>query len=188
MVVITVIKTKIELKEYIEADNWYYSKHYSKFDHKIFMFLQDPQYLLRKYKIYLRKEEYYLNNNRNKFDVFMRLLYLRKKNKLGNKLGVLIPPNTFEKGLMIMHHGEIIVNPNAKVGEYCILHGGNCIGNNGKDEAAPAIGNYVDIGIGAKIIGGVSVADEVKIGANAVVIKSCYNRGSVLVGIPAIEK
>ena len=30
-----------------------------------------------------------------------------------------------------MHHGSIIVNPNARIGKYYILHGINCIGNNG---------------------------------------------------------
>ena len=183
------IKSKEDLRTYIKEDNWYYDSHYSKLDYKLFVFLRDPQYLLRKYKIYLRKEEYYLNNVKcNKFHIFMRLWNLRKKNKLGNKLGVLIPPNTFGKGLMIMHHGEIIVNPSAKIGEYCILHGGNCIGNNGKDEDALIIGNHVDIGIGAKIIGGVIIADGVKIGANAVVVKNCQNKEKVLVGVPAIEK
>lgn len=31
------------------------------------------------------------------------------------------------------------------------------------------------------------IADGVKIGANAVVVKSCYNKGATLVGIPALE-
>ena len=61
-----------------------------------------------------------------------RLYFLRRKNIIGNKLGVLIPPNTFGKGLQIMHHGSIIVNPDVRVGDYCVLHGNNCIGNNEK--------------------------------------------------------
>lgn len=180
------IKTKSDLKEYIEADNWYYNKHYSKIDQRQFRFLREPQYMLRKYKFYLRKEEYHLNNA-GKIHILFRLYYLRKKNIIGNKLGILIPPNTFKKGLMIMHHGEIIVNPNARVGEYCVLHGGNCIGNDGKTEDAPIIGNNVDIGIGAKIIGKVILHDGITVGANAVVIKGDYEK-AVLVGVPAKTK
>ena len=51
--------------------------------------------------------------------------------------------------------------------------------------AAPVIGNNVDIGVGAKIIGDITIADDVKIGAGAVVTKSCLEKGATLVGIPA---
>ena len=47
------------------------------------------------------------------------------------------------------------------------------------------IGNRVDIGVGAKIIGGITIADDVKIGAGAVVTKSCSEIGATLVGVPA---
>ena len=46
-------------------------------------------------------------------------------------------------------------------------------------------GDNVDIGVGAKIIGGVTIADNIKIGANAVVTKSFYEEGITLVGVPA---
>ena len=66
-----------------------------------------------------------------------------------------------------------------------MFHGNNCIGNNGKTEDCPVIGDNVDIGFGAIIIGNVKIADNVKIGANAVVTKSCLEEGATLVGIPA---
>lgn len=70
----------------------------------------------------------------------------------------------------------------------CQLHGNNCIGNNRKeDERSPHIGNNVEIGVGAKIIGDIYVVDNVKIGANAVVVKSCFTNGATLVGVPAHE-
>ena len=65
----------------------------------------------------------------------------------------------------------------------CQLHGNNCIGNNRKeDERAPHIGNNVEIGVGAKIIGDIYVVDNVKIGANAVVVKSCFTNGAIGLG------
>ncbi len=177
------IKSKDDLKDFIKCDNWYYNKHYSKWNQKLFVFLRDPQYLLRKYKIFLRKEEYCLNNP-SKINTIKRLYYIRRKNIIGNKLGILIPPNTFGKGLMIMHHGSIIVNPNVKVGNYCILHGNNCLGNNGKSEDAPKCGDNLDVGIGAKLIGGIKLGNNVTIGANSIVTKD-FEDNCTLVGVPS---
>lgn len=181
------IKTKEDLKDYIKCDNWYYDKYFSKLDRIEFIFLRDPQYLLRKYKIFLRREEYYLNNP-SKINTLKRLYCIRRKNIIGNKLGVLIPPNTFGKGLMIMHHGAIIVNPNARIGEYCVLHGENCIGNNGKTEDCPILGDNADVGIGAKVIGKVKLGSNIKIGANAVVNKSFLSDNATICGVPGYLK
>lgn len=52
---------------------------------------------------------------------------------------------------------------------------------------APHIGNNVDIGVGAKILGGIEIADDIKIGAGAVVVSSFTTKGATLVGIPARE-
>ena len=49
---------------------------------------------------------------------------------------------------------------------------------------SPVIGNDVFIGTGAKIIGGVTIGDNVKIGANAVVVKDIPS-GCTALGIPA---
>ena len=41
------------------------------------------------------------------------------------------------------------------------------------------------IGAGAKIIGGVTIADRIKIGTGAVVAKSFLASGTTIVGVPA---
>ena len=62
----------------------------------------------------------------------------------------------------------------------------NCIGNKGiADSGVPVIGNNVNIGVGAKIIGDIYIADNVCIGANAVVTESCHVEGATLIGVPA---
>lgn len=71
------------------------------------------------------------------------------------------------------------------IGQGCCLHGNNCIGNDGKSGGAPVIGKNVDIGFGAVIIGDIQIADNCKIGAGAVVVHSCLEEGSTLVGVPA---
>ena len=96
-----------------------------------------------------------------------------------------IVENSFDQGLIIHHTGNIVVNGYAKIGKNCSLHGDNCIGNNGITEDTPRIGNGVDIGVGAKIIGGVQIADDITIGAGAVVNKSFLQSGVVIGGIPA---
>jgi serine O-acetyltransferase len=49
----------------------------------------------------------------------------------------------------------------------------------------PIIGDNCDIGVGAKIIGDITIADNVTIGAGAIVNKSCLESNVVLAGIPA---
>ena len=167
---------------------FYYDK--CKKDRFMYALTQDPIYYIAKYVKYLRKEEYYYNSHRGKIYTLLYLFYLKKKNNLGNKLGFKIPRNCFGPGLQIAHHGEIIVNEDARIGENCILHGGNCIGNKGTMNEVPWIGDNLDLGIGAKIIGGVRLGNMVTVGANAVVTKTFEENNITLVGIPArkIEK
>ena len=73
----------------------------------------------------------------------------------------------------------------SKIGKNCKLHGSNCIGNDGKSLAAPVIGDNVRLGVGAKVIGDVHIADDVIIAAGAVVIDSCDIKGATLAGVPA---
>ena len=178
------IKNKEDLKRFIYKDNEY-AKGGSKKSKFIMKRVHDTHHYICKYLKMLRKQEYYINTAKgNKFKSFLALYYERKKHNLGNKLGFYIGPNCFDEGLCLAHHGTVIVNPNAKIGKNCILHGNNCIGKN-KSEDCPIIGDNVDIGFGAVIIGDIKIADNVKIGANAVVVKSCEVEGATLVGVPA---
>ncbi|MGN0620223.1 MAG: hypothetical protein ACI4J7_14510 [Ruminiclostridium sp.] len=151
------------------------------------MLMQDHKYLIAKYIKLLRLDEHY-SNNPSVINFLLRVFIKIKRNRLGAKLGILVPINTCDSGLIIWHYGNIIINAYAKIGKKCQLHGDNCIGNKGVGAIkAPVIGNNVDIGVGAKIIGDIYIADDVKIGANAVVVKSCYTKGATLIGVPAHE-
>ena len=141
---------------------------------------------LLKYIKALRKLEYYYNNrNKNFVCAFMNLYYARRFNKLGFRLGIELNRGVFDEGLMIFHATGIVVNGDAKVGKNCMLHGANVIGNMGNDLKAPVIGDNVRLGAGAKVLGDVYIADDVQIGAGAIVLHSCYEKGALLVGIPA---
>lgn len=49
----------------------------------------------------------------------------------------------------------------------------------------PVIGNNVMMGAGAKVIGNVTIADNIKIAAGAVVVNSFKEPGITIGGIPA---
>lgn len=110
----------------------------------------------------------------------------RKKNKLGAVLGIEIVPNSIGNNVRICHQNVII---NGKVGDNCVFHGNNVIGNKrtGAKQEVPTIGNNVDIGVGAIVIGGIEIADDCVIGAGAVVTKSFCIPGTVIAGVPAKE-
>lgn len=180
------IQTKRDLKEYIHSDNdWLLPK--NKKEKAIGQFVQYPSIILKKFLFYLRMQEYYINTaNGNKLKGLLNLYYERKKNRLGLKLGIEIGPNCFGKGLNLYHAGSIIINPAVRVGKNCSLHGANCIGNNGITPDVPTLGDNVDVGYGAVIIGNVKIADNIKIGANAVVNRSFGEPGCTIAGAPAV--
>lgn len=108
-----------------------------------------------------------------------------KYKRLSLKLGFSIPLGVFAEGLSIAHYGTIVVNSAAKVGKNCRIQEGVNIGATNGSTKAPIIGNNVFIGTGAKIIGNITIADDVAIGANAVVVKSITEPGTTWGGVPA---
>jgi serine O-acetyltransferase len=88
------------------------------------------------------------------------------------------------KGLMIHHFGGIVINPKTEIGENCTIRHSVTIGNRKGEDDIPIIGDFVNIGVGAIIIGKIRVGNYVDIGANAVVLKDVPDN-SVAVGIPA---
>lgn len=179
------IQSREDLKEYISRDNNFLQP--KGFKEKLVSRLAKyPAQALKRYLFFLRKQEYYINTAKgSKVKGLLGLYYERKKNDLGMRLGIEIAPNCFGKGLSIWHAGCIVVNSNARIGDNCILHGSNCIGNNGQSPGVPKIGSNVDIGFGAVVIGDIEIADNVTIGANAVVNKSVLEPGCVVAGVPA---
>ena len=87
--------------------------------------------------------------------------------------------------LQIDHFGGIIISGDTVLGDDVIIRNGVTIGLKRTGErGAPVIGNRVDIGAGAKVLGAICVGDDVVIGANAVVITD-VPPNSLAVGVPA---
>ncbi len=92
---------------------------------------------------------------------------------------------TVGRRFRIDHFGGIVISGDAVIGDDCIIRNGVTIGlRRANDPGSPVIGNRVEIGAGAKILGRIRIGDDVLIGANAVVIRD-VPAGHVAIGIPA---
>lgn len=104
--------------------------------------------------------------------------------------GIVIGGNaTIGRRLIIEHHGAIVIHGASVIGNDCVIRQGVTLGIRRMDKPneAPRIGNRVNIGAGAKILGGVRIGDDVSIGANAVVLCD-VPAGCIAVGVPAIVR
>ena len=132
----------------------------------------------------LRWLEYCENVKKNhQGGVIYWVLAKYKFRKISVKLGFSIPINVFGSGLSLPHRGNIIVNPQTRIGENCRIHVGVNIGAH--HDKAPRIGNNVYIGPGAIVFGDIEIADNISIGANATVNKSFTEPNVVIAGTPA---
>lgn len=92
------------------------------------------------------------------------------------------------RNFVIDHHGDIIVSGYARFGDNCRIRSGVCVGLARVDDpCAPVIGNNVDIGTGAKVLGHITIGDNVLIGANAVVLCN-VPANCIAVGVPAVPR
>jgi serine O-acetyltransferase len=85
----------------------------------------------------------------------------------------------------IEHFGGIVISGDAVFGDDCVIRNGVTVGlKHTGYRGAPVLGNRVDIGAGAKILGPIKIGDDVLIGANAVVITDIPSN-CIAVGVPA---
>ncbi len=85
----------------------------------------------------------------------------------------------------IDHFGGVIISGDVVMGDDVLVRNNVTIGLQRRDEpGSPVIGNRVEIGAGAKILGKIHIGDDVLIGANAVVIRDVPSN-SIAVGVPA---
>jgi serine O-acetyltransferase len=115
--------------------------------------------------------------------VLYRILYGGVRNFYGIEL-----PYTTRVGrrVTIEHQSGIVIHGGAEIGDDCVIHQDVTIGNRRPDRPfdAPKVGNRVNIGAGAKLLGAVQVGDDARIGANAVVLDH-VPEGALAIGVPA---
>jgi serine O-acetyltransferase len=101
----------------------------------------------------------------------LKYIYFNYLSKKGSWIGY-----TSEfKGIPLFPHGVygIYISNAAEIGKGCVIFHQVTIGSNtlsdSKGQGSPIIGDNVYIGAGAKIIGGIKIGSNCRIGANAVV-------------------
>ena len=104
-----------------------------------------------------------------------------------NVYGIELPYSVkLGRRVVVEHQGGIVIHGNSVIGDDCFIRQGVTLGNRHLDRPteAPVLGQRVNVGAGAKVLGNVHVGDGATIGANAVVV-SDVPAGATVVGVPA---
>lgn len=90
------------------------------------------------------------------------------------------------KGFFIDHGAGVVVGGTAEIGDNCVLFHNVTLGGTGKHKGKrhPTLGNNVLIGTASTILGPITVGDNVKIGANTVIINRHVPSNCTVVGTP----
>ncbi|MEG2786837.1 MAG: serine O-acetyltransferase EpsC [Romboutsia sp.] len=96
------------------------------------------------------------------------------------------PGATIGRGILIDHGMGVVIGETAIVGNRVTIYHGTTLGGTGKESGKrhPTVGDNVIIGAGAKVLGPITIGNNSKVGANAVVLKD-VPPNSTVVGIPA---
>jgi serine O-acetyltransferase len=101
------------------------------------------------------------------------------------KYGIEIPWGArIGRRLTIHHTGQVVVSGYSAIGDDCVLRHNVTLGIRHGQDDSPILGNRVDVGCGATILGAIRIGDDCKIGANSVVLQD-MPAGSIAVGVPA---
>jgi serine O-acetyltransferase len=121
--------------------------------------------------------------HKHKFILFARFISLFSRWLTGIEIH---PAAKIGNRVFIDHGMGVVIGETAEIGDDCTLYQGVTLGgttlNQGKRH--PTLGKGVVVSAGAKVLGGFSIGDYARIGANAVVIKE-VPAGKTAVGIPA---
>lgn len=171
------INSKKDFRDFLAADLQYYKK-----VSKLAYFLQIGEGpALMRHQVLLRKTEYYTNTNNR----IMAFLYKAMLMKFQTKYAIQIPINCCGKGLRLVHVGPRLVNGTVCVGENCVFHINTALVAGGTNDDAPTLGDSVILGVGATVLGGVTIANYVAVGAGAVVNKDVLEENIAVAGVPA---
>ena len=138
---------------------------------------------LWKFQILYRKTEYHYNNQEKLWHKLAYLLTYFRFRRQRDRLCSELPLNVFAEGLVIWHGQNIIVNENARVGRNFSISAGCCIGQ--AKGQSPVIGDHVEMTLGSRVLGGVTITHDVTIGAGALVLKDIDTPYTTWGGLPA---
>jgi len=95
------------------------------------------------------------------------------------------PAARIGKGVFIDHGMGVVIGETSEIGDRCLLYQGVTLGGTGKESGKrhPTLESNVVVGAGAKVLGGICVGTNTRIGAGSVVVKN-VDANSTVVGIP----
>lgn len=180
------ILSKNDLRFYIAADrimNGYPAKKTIK--EVVINLIDKPvRGVIIKYLRALRTYAYYRNTIKKRFSlrVLPMVWWHRRWNQLGLQLGYSIGPNSIGYGAVIPHNGTIIINSEAHIGNFAVLHTSTCVAGGDKE-----IGDFFYLSTGSQIVGKLCLGNGTTVAAHSLVNKS--SEGScLLAGSPATIK
>tara|TARA_B100000214_G_scaffold303730_1_gene234449 strand:- start:1202 stop:1942 length:741 start_codon:yes stop_codon:yes gene_type:complete len=95
------------------------------------------------------------------------------------------PGAVIGRGVFIDHGMGVVIGETSEIGDRCLLYQGVTLGGTGKESGKrhPTLESNVVVGAGAKVLGGICVGTNTRIGAGSVVVKN-VDANSTVVGIP----
>ena len=115
------------------------------------------------------------------------LLYRALHRFVSNYYGIELPYSVvIGRRTKIEHQGGIVIHGDCRIGNDCVIRQNTTLGVRWTDRphAVPVLGDGVDIGAGAVVLGPILIGDGACIGANAVVLQD-VPAGGRAVGNPA---
>ena len=170
-------KTYKELKEYITKDLKYTANKPVRTFLSRYIF--EPGF---KYIFWLRVTRYSFLTKKRMLYVFSRFILKHYSYKYNFDISY---QAQIGPGLVIAHHGYIIVMRNDVIGANCTLRPGVVFGKKLTEKTSGAfVGDNVNFGVGSVIVGDVKIGNNVTVGANAVITKDIPSN-CVVAGVPA---
>ena len=95
------------------------------------------------------------------------------------------PGATIGEGFFVDHGMGVVIGETSVIGDNVTLYQGVTLGGTSQQHVKrhPTLGNNVVVGVGAQIIGDITIGDDAKVGAGSVVVNSVPPHATV-VGVP----
>ena len=86
-------------------------------------------------------------------------------------------------GVFIDHGMGVVIGETSEIGDRCLLYQGVTLGGTGKETGKrhPTLAANVVVGAGAKVLGGIHIGTNTRIGAGSVVVKNVEANSTVAV-------
>ena len=124
----------------------------------------------------------YRRMNRSKFRLIKKILHFWLRVVYSCDI---MPSTRIGEGTRFAHNGlGVVINQDAVIGNNCVIGKGVVIGGRSGNPIVPSIGDNVEIGANAVVIGPIKIGNNAKIGGGAVVVHSVPDN-AVVVGNPA---